>query len=170
MRARTRKTKETSGPVAFNDMVRLLKWWRCFREAEARTIKELPSFLITLLAGYAFDQRDVRASFGEAIADWFGFLARAVRQRARIAFDDFGSPPSSPGRNWEILDPVNAENNVVDKWTGVMADELAGWLEDSRDAMYEAIAAFQDDRESDGVECLLRVFGPPIRHHSEGEE
>jgi len=170
VRARTRKTKETSGPVAFNDMVRLLKWWRCFREAEARTIKELPSFLITLLAGYAFDQRDVRASFGEAIADWFGFLARAVRQRARIAFDDFGSPPSSPGRNWEILDPVNAENNVVDKWTGVMADELAGWLEDSRDAMYEAIAAFQDDRESDGVECLLRVFGPPIRHHSEGEE
>ncbi len=66
-----------------------------------------------------------------------------------------------------MYDPVNADNNVVDKWSGVMCDELADWIEDSRDALYEAIEAFNDERENEGVECLVRVFGAPIRHHSE---
>ncbi len=171
VRARTRKSKALPGHVTFNDMVRLLKWWRCFREAEARTIKEVPSFLINLLAAHAFDQRSVRATYGETIADWFGFLARIVRKRGKITFDDFAAAVSAaPGQNWEVYDPINPDNNVVDKWSGVMCDELADWLEESRDAMYEAISAFDDERENDGDECLVRVFGVPIRHHSEAEE
>jgi hypothetical protein len=171
VRARTRKSKARPGHVAFNDMVRLLKWWRCFREAEARTIKEVPSFLINLLAAHAFDRRSVRATYGETIADWFGFLARIVRKRGKITFDDFAAAVSAaPGQNWEVYDPINPDNNVVDKWSGVMCDELADCLEESRDAMYEAISAFDDERENDGVECLVRVFGVPIRHHSEAEE
>lgn len=173
VRSRTQKSKATPGCVTFNDMVRLLKWWRCFREAEGRTVKELPSFLITLLAAHAFDHRGVRAKYGETMADWLGFLARQVRRRARIGFNDFAAAqraPSAPsGQVWEVYDPVNSENNVVDKWSGVMCDEFGGWLDDSRDAMYEAIVAFDDDRENDGVECLVRVFGAPVRHHSEGD-
>jgi hypothetical protein len=170
VRGRTRKSNSTPGPVAFNDVVRLLKWWRCFLEAEARTIGEVPSFLITLLAAHAFDQRGVRATYGETMADWFGFLARIVRRRGKISFEDFVSAsPATAGQQWTVYDPINPDNNVVDKWKGVMIEELADWLEDSRDAMYEAIAAFDDERENDGVELLVRVFGAPIRHHSEGE-
>jgi hypothetical protein len=169
--ARTHKSKAAPGRVAFNDMVRLLKWWRCFREAEARTIKDMPSFLVNLLAAHAFDHRGVRPAYGETIADWFGFLARVVRKRENVFFEDFTpAPGAGPGEKWAVYDPVNADNNVVDKWSGVMCDELADWLEDSRDAMYEAIAAFDDERESDGIECLVRTFGAPIRHHSDAEE
>ncbi len=168
VKARTEKSKATSGRVAFNDMVRLLKWWRCFREAEARTIKDMPSFLVNLVAAHAFDQRGVRGTYGETIADWFGFLARVVRKRVSVCFEDFVHAPSAAScEKWAVYDPVNADNNVVDKWSGVMCDELADWIEDSRDALYEAIEAFNDERENEGVECLVRVFGAPIRHHSE---
>jgi hypothetical protein len=171
VRARTRKSNATPGCVAFNDIVRLLKWWRCFREGEARTIKEVPSFLINLLAAHAFDQRGVRTTYGVTIADWFGFLARIVRKHEKIAFNDFTAAPSAASsETWAVYDPINPDNNVVDRWSGVMCDELADWLEESRDAMYEAISAFDDERENDGLECLVRVFGAPIRHHSEADE
>jgi hypothetical protein len=123
---------------------------------------------VNLLAAYAFDQRGVQATYGETVADWFGFLARVARKRTRIFFTDFApAPAASEGRAWSIHDPVNKDNNVVDKWSGLMCDEFADWLEESRDAMYEVIAAFEDERETDGMNGLVRVFGNPIRHHSE---
>jgi len=165
---RTRKSDAEPGRVKFNELVRLEKWWRCVRVDDARTLTEVPSFLVNLLAAHAFDNRNVQATYGETVADWFGFLARAVRQRAAITFSDFAPRPiPTQGGVWAVHDPVNPNNNVVDKWSGIMCDELVDWLEESRDAMYDAMAAFDDDRETDGVDCLVRVFGNAIRHHSE---
>ena len=48
-----------------------------------------------------------------------------------------------------------------------MCDEFAEWFEEARDSMYEAIAAFDDGRDNDGLEALVTIFGSPIRHHSE---
>jgi hypothetical protein len=168
VKARTEKSNSEPGRVKFNEVVRLLKWWRYFHQDQARTIKDVPSFLVNLLGAHAFDHQGVQVTYGETIADWFGLLARAVRKRKSIAFPDFSpSPAATQDRVWKVLDPVNPENNVVDKWNGFMCDELADWLEESRDAMYDAIAAFDDDRQNDGMEYLERVFGTPIRHHSE---
>lgn len=168
VRARTQKSEREPGRVKFNEMVRLFKWWRYFHQTDARLLTEIPSFLVNLLAAYAFDQRGVKTTYGETIADWMGVLARGVRKRTPISFTDFGAtPPVAEDVIWAVHDPVNSDNNLVDKWSGVMCDELADWLEESRDAMYEAIAAFDDDRENDGMDCLVRVFGNPIRHHSE---
>ena len=148
-------------------MVRLLKWWRCFRLEQARSLPDVPSFLVNLLAAHAFDQRGVQETYAETVADWFGFIGRAARKRTRIFFSDFGSAPAPDGPTWSVYDPVNAGNNVVEKWSGLMCDEFADWLEESRDAMYEVITAFDDGRQSDGVNGLVRVFGNPLRHHSE---
>lgn len=168
VKTRTAKSNDTAGRVKFNEMVRLLKWWRCFRLEGARSVTDVPSFLVNLLAAHAFDQRGVQATYGETIADWFGALARAVRKRTQIHFTDFASAPAVPqGVTWSVHDPVNPGNNMVEKWSGVMCDEFADWLEESRDAMYEVIAAFDDDRKTDGMNGLVRVFGNPIRHHSE---
>jgi len=62
---------------------------------------------------------------------------------------------------------VNGDNNIVSGWSGIMCDELAEWLEEARDAMLDAITAFNDERENDGLESLVQIFGTPIRHHSE---
>ncbi len=167
VRSRTETSDNQAGRVKFNEVVRLLKWWRYFRQG-AGAIEELPSFLVNLLGAHAFDQRGVQTTYGETIADWFGLLARTVRKRASISFTDFTpAPPPAQGAAWSVRDPTNSDNNLVEKWSGLMCDELAEWLEESRDAMYEAIAAFDDDRENDGRECLIRVFGIPIQHHSE---
>lgn len=168
VKTRTAKSNDEPGRVKFNEMVRLLKWWRCFRLEGARSIKDVPSFLVILLAAHAFDQRGVQATYGETVADWFGFLARAARKRTPIFFTDFGAAPTvSAGPAWSVHDPVNSGNNVVEKWSGLMCDEFADWLEESRDAMYEVIAAFDDERETDGMNGLVRVFGNPILHHSD---
>ena len=167
VRSRTEKSENQPGRVKFNEVLRLLKWWRYFHQGGG-AIEELPSFLVNLLAAHAFDQRGVQTMYGETIADWFGLLARTVRKRMAISFTDFAAGSlSAQDAEWSALDPTNSDNNLVEKWTGLMCDELAEWLEESRDAMYEAIAAFDDDRENDGLECLVRVFGTPIRHHSE---
>jgi len=165
-KSRTEKSNSVSGRVKFNEMLRLKKWWRCFREDDARVLTSVPSFLINLLAAHAFDNRSVRDTYGETIADWFGFLARVVRQRTAVLFTAV-----KPGGTaiWLVQDPVNPDNNVVDKWSGTMCDEFADWLEESRDTMYETIAAFNGCRENDGLDCLVRVFGTPIRHHSDSK-
>lgn len=171
VKKRTAKSDDDPGRVKFNEMVRLLKWWRCFRLEAGRSLTDIPSFLVNLLAAYAFDHRGVQGSYGETVADWFGFLARAARKRTAIVFNDFASPPVvSAGPAWSVHDPVNAGNNVVEKWTGLMCDEFADWLEESRDAMYDVIAAFDDGRESNGMNGLVLVFGNPIRHHSERDQ
>lgn len=166
IRSRNDKSNAIAGRVKFNEMVRLLKWWRCFRQDGARTITEVPSFLVNLLAAHSFDTRQVGDNYGETITDWFGFLARVVRKRSPVVF----VPSTSTGSPiWRVQDPVNAINNVADKWSGVMCDELADWFDESRDLMYEALVSFNDRRETDGMEALARVFGNPILHHSESK-
>lgn len=168
IKARTTKSRATPGVVEFNEMDRLLKWWRCFRQTQdGAGLADVPSFLVNLLAAHAFDVRGVRATYGGTIADWFGHLARVVRKRIPISFTDYGpAPVADPAATWAVHDPVNPANNVVSNWTGIMCDELAEWLEEARDAMYEAIAAFEDGRETDGLNSLASVFGSPILHHS----
>ena len=168
IRSRTDVSSKTPGRVMFNEVLRLLKWWRCFRQSQSGTfLTEVPSFLINLLAAHAFDVRGVGETYGETLADWFGYLARAVRNRTRVCFTDYlPVPTNAPEGLWAVHDPVNSDNNIVSKWSGIMCDEFAEWFEEARDTMYEAITAFDDRRESDGVEALVKIVGTPFRHHS----
>ncbi len=169
IKSRTEKSNAVAGRVKFNELVRLFKWWRCFRESQEGTaLTSVPSFLVNLLCAHALDARGVRETYGDTVADWFGFLAHAVRKRDPIYFTDYVAAPAvATAAVWAVYDPVNTDNNVVSNWSGIMCDELAGWLEEGRDAMLDAITALQDDREGDGIESLVQVFGTPIRHHSE---
>jgi hypothetical protein len=168
VKTRNAESNDEPGRVKFNEMVRLLKWWRCFRLDGARSLTDVPSFLVNLLAAHAFDNRGVQPTYGETVADWFGFLARAARKRTLIRFhDSISASAGSEGSVWAVYDPVNAGNNVVEKWSGLMCDEFADWFEDSRDSMYEVIAAVEDGRDVDSMSGLVRIFGNPIRHHSE---
>ena len=171
IRSRTEKRNAVAGRVKFNEVIRLFKWWRCFRQTQdGAVLTDVPSFLVNLLAAHAFDARRVRETYGETVADWFGYLARTVRKRATVHFTDYlPAPDPTSGTIWAVHDPVNNTNNVVSEWSGIMCDELAEWFEEARDMIYEAIAAFDDGRDYDGIESLVRIFGTPIRHHSEPE-
>ncbi|HXJ21759.1 MAG TPA: CBASS oligonucleotide cyclase [Polyangia bacterium] len=169
--SRTKKGLTTGVAVEFNELIRLGKWWRCVRQAEdGSSLTDVPSFLINLLFAHAFDVRGLRETYAATTADWFGHLARVVRKRIPISFSDYGTGPAAstaPSTVWAVHDPVNPDNNIVSKWTGIMCDGLAEWLEEGRDAMYDAMAAFDDDRETDGIDHLVKVLGTAFIPHSE---
>ena len=50
IRSRTKQTQQQVGVVCFNDMIRLLKWWREQKQQATSESIILPSFLINLLA------------------------------------------------------------------------------------------------------------------------
>lgn len=165
IRSRTQASNQIAGRVKFNECVRLMKWWREFRMGSAGSITELPTFVVDLLSAKAFDTQSVGETYAETLASWSGFLANLVQKRTAVYFADFGSPRVVPRATWVVLDPVNPENNATAAWTGLMADELAEWLGEGRDAWSRAIGADLrgDDRAS--LEALVALFGSPFRHH-----
>ncbi len=168
---RTRRSAETDGPVRFNEMVRLLKWWREIRVAGGQGLEEVPSVLIDLLGAWAFDQRGIRLTYGETLADWFGYLASFIRRRQRIVFQDFTQdvPAPAAGVLWEVLDPANLGNNIVAGWSALQIDVLAEWFGDGRDSLNRAIGRDLDGDDVAAHDALVKVFGTPIIHHSEEE-
>ena len=170
VKSRTKKSNETPGVVLFNECVRLFKWLRCVRQCDtaSQVLSDVPSFLIILLSAYAFDACGVKATYAETMADWLGYLARVVRKRQVVFFTNyFPAPSPSADAQWWVYDPLNRENNVVSAWQKLDIDEFAEWLADARDNLYDAIVAFRDGREPDGLAIMARVFGNAFLHHSE---
>jgi hypothetical protein len=169
----TRRTGESNllpGRVKFNECVRLVKWWREFRQANARVIEDVPSIVLDLMCAHAYDRVQVRATYAETLAQWFGLLAATVRRRERIVFKDFGAiPAANRSMEWEVLDPVNSGNNIISQWGYAEVDELGDWLEESCDTLNRAIAADLREDHVASLNHLVELFGNPFRHHSEAE-
>lgn len=170
-RSRTRRSNgpEMPGRVKFNECVRLLKWWREFRMKDNRhSIPGLPSVVLDLLAAYAFDKRQVRATYSETLEDWFDFLHAAVLRRQRISFSDYPLPPKrphAPSSTWMVIDPVDPANNITHKWIDQHVAELADWLLQGRTDLRTAIDRDRQNNPQESLHYLVRVFGPPFRNH-----
>lgn len=170
----TRRTGESNllrGRVKFNECVRLVKWWREFRQVNARVIEDVPSILLDLLCAHAYDHVQVRDTYAETLAQWFSLLAATVQKRERIAFKDFGSiPAASQTAEWEVLDPVNSSNNIVSPWGTAELDELREWLEEACDTLHRAVAADLRGDDVASMKFLVELFGNPFQHHCEVEK
>lgn len=170
VKSRTKKSASMAGCVQFNEVVRLLKWFRCVKQCETAStvLTDVPSFLVNLLAAHAFDARGVQATYAATIADWFGHLARVVNKRTAVYFTDYlPAPVAAASSQWWAFDPLNRENNVVGSWAKLDVDEFADWLSDARDNLYDAITAFDAGRESDGMNEMAKLLGTAFANHSE---
>jgi hypothetical protein len=171
IRSRTRKSDEQDGRVKFNECVRVTKWWRCIRLGEASTIEEVRTMLIELLCASAFDQFGVAETYTETLQKWFGWMASVARRRAKVSFSDYPSvdtPLEQPLGNplWHVIDPVNANNNVVHKdWGNIELDEFATWLEAARDIMNRVVSYESSGNDSKVDELLAELFGNAILTH-----
>jgi hypothetical protein len=164
--SRTRSSNEITGRVKFNECIRLMKWWREFRVANAQTLTELPSFVVELLAAKAYDTQSVKETYAETLARWFAFLADVVAKRTPVIFTDFARPPATTVGAWSVLDPVNPENNAASKWTGYQIDELADWFATGRDSWGRALGADLRGNDAASLAALVEIFGTPILHHA----
>jgi hypothetical protein len=173
IRRRTRQSDECAGRVKFNECVRLLKWWRYVRISTASTIDEVRTTLIELLCASAYDRLGVEVTYTETLAKWFGWFATVTGRRLTISFADYSSV--EPSREiaegntlWRVLDPVNANNNIVHtSWGNIELDEFASWFAAGRDALNRLIA--HESAENDGTidDILQELFGNPILIHGE---
>jgi len=167
VRSRTKKSSELAGRVKFNEVVRLFKWWRYFRQDASSVLDDVPTFIIDLLCAHAFDARGVQTGYVQTFAEWSGFLARVIRRRELIAFNDFGRAAKSipTGDTWGVFDPVSPDNNIVESWTALKCDELADWFSEAHDTLHDTIITHEEDLDAQGLDELVEVFGTPIRNH-----
>lgn len=172
VRSRTRQSDLLAGRVTFNECIRLLKWWRYVRIGTTSPIEEVRTTLIELLCASAYDRLAVEPTYTETLAKWFGWLAHVTAQRVTIKFSDYQSIETAAtvqgNQLWQVLDPVNATNNVVHtNWGNIELDEFASWFAAGRDGLSRIIA--HESAGNDGIvdEILAELFGNSILIHGE---
>jgi hypothetical protein len=166
IRSRTRKTKETEGAVAFNHMIRFLKWWREQKQQTTKEIIVLPSFLVNLLAAKALEHCGVDTTYPQTLANWYSYLAHTVREKETIWFTDYyKTPQPDTSKAWNVLDPVMPDNNVIKSWAGWQVSELADWLMEAAELMNRAIVADLQGRDSDSLTHMQILFGKIFSSH-----
>ncbi|MBI1805087.1 MAG: hypothetical protein HY033_10265 [Ignavibacteriae bacterium] len=168
IKSRTKKSSEKNGVVLFNECVRLMKWWRDVRCAEANYLKEVPSIMIDLLCAHAFDELSVQPTYAQTLAEWCTYLAHVVTKRKPIVFTDYNKKKAADAANdWRVLDPVNPDNNIVKKLQSYEVDELAEWFQNARDIWNRAIAAELKGDDTLSLEHLVALFGNAFKNHCE---
>jgi hypothetical protein len=169
VRSRSKRSDELRGPVAFNDGVRLFKWWREYQVTQSKIMSEIPSFLVELLCAKAFDDESVQGKYPETLVTWFDRIYSYVAKRGDVTFRDFGTPkPELISALWRVIDPVNTENNAVPAaWGGIQVDEIRDWAARARDKLQQAIAFEMRGRDADAVALVADIFGNSFKNHSE---
>ncbi len=166
IRNRTKKTDDEAGVVAFNEMIRLLKWWRENKQQASNEIIVLPSFLVNLLAAKALEVCKVDTTYAQTLANWFSYLAFIIKEKNTVWFDDYYKVPKPDStKSWNVLDPVMVDNNVAKSWSSWEVQELADWLQEAAEVMNRAIVADMQGRDNDSLQQMQILFGKIFSSH-----
>jgi hypothetical protein len=155
-----------SGVVLFNECVRLMKWWRDFRCSEGNYLTDVPSIIIDVLCAKAFDKCSVKTTYSHTLAEWLTYLAHVVSKKDPIWFGS-SKPTVEAGRtsNWQVIDPVNPDNNLAQRLKSYEVDELGEWFKNSRDTLSRAIAADMTGDDNRSLDQMVSLFGNPFKNH-----
>ncbi|MEQ8283554.1 MAG: CBASS oligonucleotide cyclase [Parvibaculum sp.] len=125
----------------FAQVVRLVKFW-ARRMKQERDGFRFKSFMIEMILAKLCDDGLDFSDYPEALQHFFTYIAR-TDFRQRIVFNDY-YPASSVGTfsdTVQIIDPVNAINNVARLYTSANADAVVDAAIDAGDAIDAALAA-----------------------------
>lgn len=166
VRSRTAKSTAVAGPVKFNRLVRLMKWWNN-RQGELAQ----PSIFCDLTTAAAFEGGGVTGEWQTSLRQIFGFLRRHQLLEP-IAFADYYDPATIalPDDPVVVLDSVNAANNITRTWTSATREAYLDRVQDAYDAMMEARSCELDGDEDGAVDAWCEVFGEAFRTLSDETE
>ena len=164
--SRTAKSNEVSGPVKFNRLVRLMKWWNNRQEDLAQ-----PSIFCDLITAAAFDAYGVTSEWQSSLRQIFSFLLKHQFLEP-IVFEDYHDTSGLvfPSGQVVIMDSVNLENNITKDWTEGTRLSYLERVQDAYDWMMEAKSYELDGDEEGAVDMWCQVFGTEFRSLSEGED
>lgn len=136
--ARNRKQAQ---PQHFAQVVRLVKFWAKLMKQEREGFR-FKSFMVEMVLAKLCDQGVDFSDYPEALQAFFTYVAR-TNFRERIVFEDFYKASSVPKLSdpVQIIDPINAKNNVARLYTDENADAIVEAALDAGDAIDAALAA-----------------------------
>jgi hypothetical protein len=160
------ESKGVSGPVHFNRLVRMIKWWNNLQGDMVQ-----PSIFCELITAAAFASTGVTTEWQSSLRQIFNFL-RKHQLREPIIFDDYyvSKKVSLPDDEVIVLDSVNASNNITREWTALTREDFIDRVQEAYDAMMDARVAENAGDEDSAVEHWCRVFGGAFQELSEDEE
>ncbi len=150
--AKRKKAQETD----FSQVVRLVKYWTRKLKNENEEFR-FKSFMVELVLAYLADRGASFSDYPEALQHFFTYVAHS-NFRERIVFSDYYQP-SSVGTLTEpvqIIDPVNAANNVSRLYTSQQADVIVDAALEAGDAIDAALSA---PTKQETVYYWQKVFG-----------
>lgn len=162
---RTEESKKVSGPVRFNRLVRLLKWWN---NRQGPLFQ--PAIFCELVTAAAVRDTGVTAEWQTSLRQVFTFL-RKHGLREPIVFNAYYDPKKTQLATGAVLviDSVNPKNNVTASWNNQTREDFLGRVQDAYDATVAAWSAEREGDEDEAVEHWCEVFGPAFRTLSEEE-
>ena len=150
------RKRKSMQEVHFVQVVRLVKFWarNMKRENEGFRFK---SFMIEMILSYLNDKGLDFSDYPEALQHFFTYIARS-NLRERIIFSDYyeGSAVEPSIEPIQIIDPVNATNNVSRLYTDTQANAIIGAALDAGDAIDAALGA---PTKQETVYYWQKVFG-----------
>jgi len=166
IKSRTQKSDEKKGVVLFNECVRLMKWWRDTKCAKADYLTDVPSIVVDLLCAKAFDKRSVQSTYAQTLSEWCTYLAHVVSNKESVSFSDYTSKAGQAiSGEWSVIDPVNPDNNIAQRFQGYEVDELGEWFQEARESWSRAISANMMGDDAKSLEHLVELLGNPFKNH-----
>jgi predicted nucleotidyltransferase len=146
-------------PTHYKQVIRLLKWWARNKKRENTNFR-CKSFFLELSAAHLIDNTPTIAwaNYPAALADCFSWIVKS-QLKDQVAFTDYYSRSTIPKRGgspMQFIDPVNAENNIVEDYKDQDRILLVEYAEEASDAIAEAQYATTKSR---AIECWQEVFG-----------
>jgi hypothetical protein len=163
---RTAESKNIAGPVKFNRLVRMVKWWNNLQGDLTQ-----PSIFCELIAARAFEECGVTEEWQTSLRHVFNCFRKHQFLEA-IVFSDYydATKVTLSADQVIVMDAVNPENNVTAAWTESIRSQYLNRIQDAYDAMMEARSAELDYDEDAAVDAWSLVFGDAFRTLSEPEE
>lgn len=140
----------------FSQVVRLLKFWVRLQKQQREGFR-FKSFMVELILAHLADQGLDLSDYPEAMQHFFTYIAQSNLQK-RIVFNDYYKP-SVVGALTEpvqIIDPVNANNNVSCLYTSQQADDIVDAALEAGDALDAALSA---PTKQETVYYWQKIFG-----------
>ena len=113
--------------------------------------------MVELILSHLVDQGLDFSDYPEAMQHFLTYIGRS-NLRERIVFGDYYDPATvgSYSEPVQLIDPVNAENNVSRLYTEMQADEIVDVALDAGDSIDAALAA---PTKQETIYYWQKVFG-----------
>jgi len=164
--SRTARSRNVSGPVRFNRLVRMLKWWNNLQDEFAQ-----PSIFCDCIAAAAYDEISITNEWQSSLVGMFRYILKHQFE-SPIVFNDYYDPSKIeiPGDPVVIMDSVNPKNNITVFWTEVIRNKYMDLVQDAYDAMKYARSYELDGEEEEAISEWCLVFGEKFRSLSNPPE